>query len=144
MRGCTNYASRLNAPLPGRTNSSVCCCALRPHRFVISGSNSSPSHSSISESFVEAETCNQFYTRPCPTTERTELVQGQVINLVRFSEDEYDCPASTDTPRSTRFRQHPPPGAGGARRWASGNVSLSAQPDRGYGRYFADARPRTR
>src|SRR5713226_9406591 len=64
MRGCTNYASRLNAPLPGRTNSSVCCCALRPHRFVISGSNSSPSHSSISESFVEAETCNQFVMRP--------------------------------------------------------------------------------
>src|SRR5712691_8814444 len=60
MRYATNCALPLNAPSPGRTNSSACCCALRPNRFVIWDSNSLPSHSSISGSFAEAETCNQF------------------------------------------------------------------------------------
>src|SRR6266568_1141865 len=60
MPPCTNCASSWNAPSPGRINSSVCCCALRPNTFVILGSNLLPSRSSISGSFVEAETCNQF------------------------------------------------------------------------------------
>src|SRR5882762_7572516 len=60
MRYATNCASPLNAPSPGRTNSSACCCALRPHRFVIWDSNSLRSRSSISGSFAEAKTCNQF------------------------------------------------------------------------------------
>src|SRR6266581_810063 len=66
MPHCTNCASSWNAPSPGRINSSVCCCALRPNTFVILGSNLLPSRSSISGSFVEAETCNQFYRKSRP------------------------------------------------------------------------------
>src|SRR5712691_12811124 len=60
MLRSTNCASSWSAPLPGRINSNVCCCALRLTRFIILDSNSSPSCSSTSESFVGAETCNQF------------------------------------------------------------------------------------
>ena len=60
MKPCTKCASPSRGPLPGRINSSACCCALRPNRVVILASNSSPSPSSISERFIKAETCNQF------------------------------------------------------------------------------------
>jgi hypothetical protein len=60
MKCCTNCASPLNAPSPGRINANASCGALRPNRIIIWGSNSLLSRSSISGSFVEAETCNQF------------------------------------------------------------------------------------
>src|SRR5712692_8747240 len=66
MTFSTNCASSLSAPLPGRINSSDCCCALRPNKFIISVSSFSPSRSSISGSFVEAETCNQFESKYQP------------------------------------------------------------------------------
>src|SRR5712691_2010737 len=91
MRYATNCASPLNAPSPGRTNSSACCCALRPNRFVIWDSNSLPSHSSISGSFAEAETCNQFVTKD-ERTIWTLIVIGihvalnAVLNINEFSQ----------------------------------------------------------
>jgi hypothetical protein len=61
LPGCITAVSPWNGLSPGRISSSAYCYALRPSRSITLASNSSPSRSSISARFVEAETCNQFY-----------------------------------------------------------------------------------